>query len=195
MRAWGQSFPSVYSDTPHLNDYLSMFYDERATTALARRAAPTSEWSLNVPVPRQTGYLEGLRGTSLGLVFNSTGSVDPAVREIQTELARLGFLFSEPGPEGVDGRWGPRTRLALRHAAAYVGWTGDFVIELRATASDVPDELMQRLRAARPAPAGTPGTVSADAPATTPSGGMGTGTMLLLAALVVGVGYYLGTRD
>jgi len=114
--AWGTPFPSTYSDDAKLNSYLSMFYDERAAMAESRGAAPTSEWSLNVPVPQQRGALEGL-----SLLVNPRPVEDEGVRAVQTQLARLGFLFNELGREGIDGKWGPRTALALRFAAQYVG--------------------------------------------------------------------------
>lgn len=207
--AWGTPYPSTYGDDEKLNSYLAMFYDERAAMAEARGAAPTSEWSLNVPVPRQNGALEGL-----ALLVNPRPVEDSNVRLVQTELARLGFLFNEASREGIDGKWGPRTALALRFAAQYVGWTGPHVIESPRPPSgsgarwryEVPDALVERLQAAPPAPPGTlglardlPRETTPETPPSTGSGevaqaGPGVGGILLLAA-VVAAGLYFGSRQ
>lgn len=86
------------------------------------------------------------------------------VRDLQRELQRLRFLEPGLGAFGADGKWGPRTETALRAAARYVGWEGDaytadYGQDRKTGTVDVPDDLIERIRAASPAPAGTPGAL------------------------------------
>lgn len=79
------------------------------------------------------------------------------VQELQRELQRLGYLQRGTGVYGADGRFGPRTATALRSAARYVGWTDapyspSNAGEMRSGNVTIPDDLMDRLRAARPDP-------------------------------------------
>ena len=198
-----------------LNKYADMWESQER----AMRSAPyarTVEWDLNTSPPMQWhfgpppagwgSYLAGapssrggLRG--LGAVFQ-IGQVDPGIRDLQVQLARLGFLFNEEGPQGIDGRWGSRTELALRHAANYVRFTGTpSVVAAGARGEagfvDVADELITAIRNAPAAPAGTTGLVSSEGPATgetssESSGGMG--IALVFLAAVAAAGYYYGRR-
>ena len=156
---------------------------------------PDYPWTRNVQsVPK--GLFPALYG--LGLLINpasgTTGPVDPAVETVQTELARLGFLYNERSPEGIDGRWGSRTRLALRFAADYLGWTEPTYREV-AGGIEIPDAFLDALRRGIPAGASVPGRVSAPATqqSSSNSEGMSTGTMVLLLA-AAGAGLYFATR-
>lgn len=192
-----------------LNKYADMWESQER----AMRSAPyarTVEWDLNTSPPMQWhfgpppegwgSYLSGpssLRG--LGAIFAASGAT-PGLREVQTQLARLGFLFNEEGPQGIDGRWGSRTELALRFAANYVGFTGTPSTVTRTglvPTVEIPDELVTALRNARPAPAGTTGLVTEEQPSTggaseESSGGMG--IALVFLAAVAAAGYYYGRR-
>lgn len=79
------------------------------------------------------------------------------MRSLQEELQRLGYLAPGAGVYGADGKFGPRTATALQGAARYVGWTSapytpSNAGELRSGNVTVPDDLIDRLRAARPDP-------------------------------------------
>lgn len=71
----GRSFPapSATNDVG-LNSYLAMFYDADVAMVGASSALPTSERSLNVPVPVLPGYLQGL-----GTVGPGTSSSGPSM--------------------------------------------------------------------------------------------------------------------
>lgn len=76
---------------------------------------------------------------------------------LQEELQRLGYLAPGAGVYGADGKFGPRTATALQGAARYVGWASapyspGNAGELRSGSVTVPDDLIERLRAARPDP-------------------------------------------
>lgn len=92
---------------------------------------------------------------------------DSDTAALQHELQRLGFLVEGTGRFGADGIWGERTAGALRAAARYVRWTQapyspPDADRLRSGTVRVPDDLISRLRSARPAPSGTPGAVAPD---------------------------------
>lgn len=74
--AWaGRSFPAPSSTNDvGLNQYLSMFYDADAAMAAANSVPPTSERSVNVPMPILPGYLQGL-----GAVAPGTSSSGPSM--------------------------------------------------------------------------------------------------------------------
>ena len=144
--------------------------------------------------PPSVRFGRGFSG--LGAVFAATGST-PGMREVQTQLARLGFLFNEESPQGIDGRWGSRTEIALRFAAQYVGFTGTPSTVTRTgmvPTVEIPDALLEALRNAPVAPAGTAGVVDALPAATSGSdGGPGSfGIALLFIAAVAAAGYYYG---
>lgn len=93
------------------------------------------------------------------------GEANADVRAMQVELQRLGFLQSGNDRFGADGRWGPRTANALQSAAQYVGFTSAAYDPSDADRMSrgnvtVPDDLLDRLSAAQPAPPGTPGALS-----------------------------------
>lgn len=95
---------------------------------------------------------------------------DSSMRGIQEQLQRLGYLQPGTGVYGADGKFGPRTATALRGAAAYVGWTGAAYTpanagELTSGSVTVPDDLVDRLRAARPNPSAPYAGGGAPAPA------------------------------
>lgn len=123
-------------------------------------------------MPISLSYISSFSG-SLGAVF-PVGPVDDGIRALQRELVRLGYLQNNTGPFGADGFWGPRMALALRQAAAYVGWTEDPYLpanadSLRRGEVTIPDELIARIRAAAPDPnAVAAGTTPATTPAPTP---------------------------
>lgn len=115
-----------------------------------------------------------------GFGYHSLGADYPihrrssSTQELQRELVRLRFLQPDETRFGVDGIWGSHTAGAVLHAARYVGWTGapftpSNADQLRSGTATVPDDLLTRLRAAQPAPPGTPGAVS-DTPATPENG-------------------------
>jgi peptidoglycan hydrolase-like protein with peptidoglycan-binding domain len=137
----------------------------------------------------------------LGAIFALSGST-PGMREVQTQLARLGFLFNEESPQGIDGRWGSRTEMALRHAANYVGFTGTPSTVTRTglvPTVEIPDELLTAIRNAPAAPPGTTGLVSAETdtgtqPGSSSESSSGLGMGLLFLAAVAAAGYYYGRR-
>lgn len=93
------------------------------------------------------------------------GSQSQDITAMQRELQRLNFLDSGTGRFGADGYWGPRTAGALQGAARYVGYDSAAYSpadadRMRSGTVTVPDDLLDRLRAAAPAPAGTPGSVN-----------------------------------
>lgn len=130
---------------------------------------------------------------SLGATFRTTG-VDVGIESLQTQLARLNFLVNERSPEGIDGRWGGRTALALRFAAKYVGLNQYYDTPIRPSGDtvEIPQDLLDAIQTASPAGAGTPGYVGPD---TGDSGGqsadtgIGFGTLALVAAGALFVGY------
>lgn len=111
------------------------------------------------------GSYGGLGYYGLGATLTINWSAgNTGVRDLQQELQRLRFLEPGGGEFGADGKWGPRTESAIRAAARYVGWEGDaYTAHYGSTQKtgtvDVPDDLIERLRAASPPPAGTPGTI------------------------------------
>jgi peptidoglycan hydrolase-like protein with peptidoglycan-binding domain len=118
------------------------------------------------------GSFGGFGYYGLGATY-TIGSSNSPVRTMQHELQRLNFLQSGTDRFGADGRWGPRTANALQSAARYVGYedaayTPSNADQLQSGSVTVPDDLLDRLRAASPAPPGTPGSVSDQ------SGGNGT---------------------
>lgn len=153
-------------------------------------------------MPISLSYISSFSG-SLGAVF-PVGPVDDGIRALQRELVRLGYLQNNTGPFGADGFWGPRMALALRQAAAYVGWTEDPYLpanadSLRRGEVTIPDELIARIRAAAPDPnAVAAGTTPATTPAPTPPpsaparglsagwiAGLGIGAVLLTLGAIV----------
>ncbi|MEI8371090.1 MAG: hypothetical protein WCJ31_21910, partial [Planctomycetia bacterium] len=136
--------------------------------------------------------------SGLGAVFPADGvTANSGMRDVQTQLARLGFLFNEESPQGIDGKWGPRTELALRFASRYVRFEGVPWIVAgsgRTRTVDISDSLIEALRNAPVAPAGTEGLVDALPAATSGSdGGPGSfGIALLFIAAVAAAGYYYG---
>jgi peptidoglycan hydrolase-like protein with peptidoglycan-binding domain len=93
-------------------------------------------------------------------------SQDTETSSLQTELVRLGFLRRTQDEFGVDGRMGPNTLNSVRAAAQYVSWTDapytpSNAAQLRSGSVTIPEDLVSRIRAASPAPAGTPGRVGA----------------------------------
>lgn len=105
-----------------------------------------------------TNYYSTRPGLGSTAQINTT-SGDDGVRIIQSQLQRLGFLAPGTGRTGADGKWGPRTELAMQNAARYVGYTGaPFTVE--GTTVTVPDDLMYAIQNAPPAQQGTPGVVS-----------------------------------
>lgn len=141
---------------------------------------------------RPSAY-NGLRSIgSLGASFRSNSS-DPGIEDLQTELARLGFLVNERSPQGIDARWGDRTELALRFAAKYVGLTRYYESPIRAVGStvEIPDELIAAIRSAVPATFGVPGFVGpgADDGGEEIVQGFGMGTLALVAAGALFVGF------
>jgi hypothetical protein len=126
-------------------------------------------------------YLSPMGGSAGfgGFGYHSLGADYPIMRRnadtlaLQGELVRLRFLQPDESRFGADGIWGAQTAGSLLHAARYVGWTGAAFSpanadRLRSGTAEVSDDLLARLRAAHPAPAGTPGAVPAPA---TPGGG------------------------
>ena len=101
-----------------------------------------------------------------GLGANYTiGNKSESVVVMQQELQRLNFLGAGTQRFGADGYWGPRTAAALQGAARYVGYDGaayspSDADRRRSGTVTVPDDLLDRLRAASPAPPGTPGSVT-----------------------------------
>lgn len=98
---------------------------------------------------------------------------DEDTLELQQELVRLRFLQPTQDRFGADGIWGPRTAGALMSAARYVNWTSapfspPNADQMRSGQVSVPDDLIERLRAASPAPHGTPGSVGTEPPAAEP---------------------------
>ena len=92
---------------------------------------------------------------------------DSDTAALQHELQRLGFLVAGTGSSGADGIWGGTTAAALQAAARHVRWTeAPYSPSNAATARSgtvrVPDDLLSRLRSARPASAGTPGALVPD---------------------------------
>ena len=90
---------------------------------------------------------------------------DEDTASLQHELQRLGFLVEGTGRFGADGIWGERTAGALRAAARYVRWgeppySPPDADRMRRGTVTVPDDLIARLREARPAPSGTPGALT-----------------------------------
>lgn len=77
---------------------------------------------------------------------------DEQVRELQQELQRIGLLAPGTGPEGADGKWGPRTKTNWRLAARMAGWQGDPYEEQCSNADctrgevTVPDDLIERVK-------------------------------------------------
>lgn len=93
------------------------------------------------------------------------GAKSEDINAMQRELQRLNFLGAGTQRFGADGYWGPRTASALQGAARYVGYDGNAYApanadQLRSGEVSVPDDLLDRLRAASPAPPGTPGSVN-----------------------------------
>lgn len=132
---------------------------------------------------------------SLGATFNARG-VDVGIESLQQELARLNFLINERSPEGIDGRWGDRTQLALRFAAKYVGLTQYYDSPIRASGDtvEVPQDLIDAIQRAEPAGAGTPGYIGPDAPqgdSVTVVEGYGFGALALVAVGALAVGYFV----
>jgi len=126
-------------------------------------------------------YLSPMGGSAGfgGFGYYGLGADYPIMRRndgtlaLQRELVRLRFLQPDESRFGADGIWGAQTAGSLLHAARYVGWTGAAFSpanadRLRSGTAEVSDDLLARLRAAQPAPAGTPGAVPAPA---TPRGG------------------------
>lgn len=106
----------------------------------------------------------GFGYASLGADYPIMHRSDTTV-ELQQQLVRLRFLQPDSSRFGADGVWGPQTAGALMQAARYVGWTGDVFTptnadQLRSGTVQVSEDLLTRLRAAHPAPVGTPGSVS-----------------------------------
>lgn len=161
---------------------------------------------------RGFGFYGGLGDLGETYSINWTRG-DVGVRQLQQELQRLGFLGPGTGEFGADGKWGPRTEMALRSAARYVGWeegsyTAAYANQRHSAGTvEVPDELIVRLREAQPAPAGTPGARYADEPEEEPiligphldppavpsNGGGGTGWLpaALIGVGVIGAGAYI----
>jgi hypothetical protein len=88
------------------------------------------------------------------------------VLTMQRELQRLNFLEPGSGRFGADGYWGPRTAKALQDVARYVGYESapydpPNADQLRSGTVTVPDDLLDRMRGASPAPPGTTGVVTA----------------------------------
>jgi len=160
-------------------------------------AKPDYPWTRNVQkVP--AGLFPALYG--LGAVIDPAsgtgGAPDAVLESVQTELARLGFLYNERSPEGIDGRWGTRTRLALRFAADYVGWTEPPYREAPGGRIEIPDAFIELMRRSNPAGAGVQGRVPQPGERRQTSGessGSNAGLFLLLAA-VAGAGLYFTTR-
>lgn len=129
---------------------------------------------------------------SLGATFSSRG-VDVGIESLQTQLARLGFLINERSPQGIDGRWGSRTELALRFAAKYVGLVQYYDSPIRASGStvEVPQDLIDAIQRATPAGPGNEGYVGPDTgtSAETIVEGFGLGTLALVAAGALFIGY------
>lgn len=93
------------------------------------------------------------------------GDKSEDIAAMQRELQRLNFLGAGEQRFGADGYWGPRTANALQGAARYVGYDGAAYSPAdadrrRSGTVTVPDDLLDRLRAATPAPPGTPGSVT-----------------------------------
>lgn len=131
---------------------------------------------------------------SLGATFQATG-VDVGIESLQTQLARIGFLINERSPQGIDGRWGNRTELALRFAAKYVGLDQYYDSPIRASGNtvEVPQDLLDAIQNASPAGEGTPGYVGPGAADGVVQGfGMGTLALVAAGALLVG---FLVFRD
>lgn len=114
-----------------------------------------------------------------GFGYYGLGGVLPIMRrsedtlELQQELVRLRFLPPTQDRFGADGIWGPRTAGALMSAARYVSWTSapftpPNADQMRSGQVTVPDDLLDRLRAASPAPTGTPGSIGAGTPSAEP---------------------------
>jgi hypothetical protein len=112
-------------------------------------------------------YISGFGGplavAGAGLGYHSLSGTFPirqeasGMRDLQQQLQRLGYLQGGAGVYGADGKFGPRTATALRGAASYVGWTGAAYSpsnagEMRSGEVTVPDDLIDRIRAARPNP-------------------------------------------
>jgi hypothetical protein len=146
--------------------------------------------------PPSVRFGRGFSG--LGAVFPADGvTANAGMRDVQTQLARLGFLFNEESPQGIDGKWGPRTELALRFASRYVRFEGVPWIVAgsgRTRTVDISDSLIEALRNAPVAPAGTEGLVSATPEvASSSDGGSGSlGIALVFIAAVAAAGYYYG---
>lgn len=95
------------------------------------------------------------------------------MRDLQQELQRLGYLQSGAGVYGADGKFGPRTATALRGVARYVGWSDAAYSpanagELSSGTVTIPDDLIERIRAARPDPNGPHARGGAPVPADAP---------------------------
>jgi len=113
-----------------------------------------------------SGLDTGIEGLGATLRINNVGQGDPAVRALQTQLARIGALAGAiGGPSPVDGKWGPNTANATRTAAEMVGYTGPFAYDASGSTVTVPDELLAAIAAYRPParvvdpqPAPPPGT-------------------------------------
>ena len=119
-------------------------------------------------------YLSGLGAapTVTTVQIVTTGSGDEGTRIVQTQLQRLNFLgpgtqpngvSSASGPTGADGKWGPRTELALANAARYVGYTEGPPFTKSGTTVTIPTALLGLMQAATPASLGTPGAISPSA--------------------------------
>lgn len=141
---------------------------------------------------------------------------DDGMQALQRELQRLGYLAAGGGVYGADGKFGPRTATALRGAARYVGWTDAAYSpsdagEKRSGTVTVPEDLVDRLRAASPDPNAphsgnvpTPPTAPAEPDLTTigphldpepePREENGTGWVpaAIIGAAVLGVGGVIG---
>lgn len=134
----------------------------------------------------------------LGALVNpasgTTGAPDTTLETVQTELARLGFLFNERSPEGIDGRWGNRTRLALRFAADYVGWTEPPYRDAPGNMVEIPDAFIELMRRTAPAGVGVAGRVPQPSDRQSDSGSSG-GIGLLLLLVAAGTAVYIGTRE
>ena len=146
--------------------------------------------------PPSVRFGRGFSG--LGAVFPADGvTSSTGMRDVQTQLARLGFLFNEESPQGIDGKWGPRTELALRFATSYVRFEGAPWILAgsgRARTVDISDAFIEALRNAPVAPVGTAGLVTASpGVASSSDGGSGSlGIALVFIAAVAAAGYYDG---